>query len=96
MRPSEAVATHRQALLEIAQRYGVTNVRIFGSVARGEDFEDSDVDLLVDGSVQTSLFDLASIEVEATRLTGVSFDVCTPGCLSKVVLKRVLADARPL
>ena len=39
MRPSEAIARHRQALLEMARRYGVSNVRVFGSVARGEDGE---------------------------------------------------------
>lgn len=48
MRPSEALARNRDRVLEVISRYPVANPRIFGSVARGEDVEGSDVDILVD------------------------------------------------
>lgn len=96
MRPSEAIARHRDALLEIAQRHGVSNVRVFGSASRGEDRDGSDIDLLVDAGDETSLFDLASIEVEAEELTGVHVDVRTPLCLSPRFRDDVERSARPL
>jgi predicted nucleotidyltransferase len=68
MRPSEAVAQHRQALLEMAHRHGVVNHRVFGSVARGEDAEGSDIDLLVDAPRGTTYFTLARLQDEARPL----------------------------
>lgn len=96
MRPSEAVDAHRQALLDIARRHGVTNVRVFGSASRREDDEGSDVDLLVDPSTETTLLDLVRIKIEAEELTGVSFDIQTPMSLSKRFRDTVLRDAKPL
>ena len=96
MRPSDAVAQHRNALLEIARRYGVSNVRVFGSVARGEDGEGSDVDLLVDAPRGTTYFTLARIQDEAERLTGFSVDIHTPEGLKARIRSEVLAQARPL
>ena len=96
MRPSEAIARHRQALLEMARRYGVSNVRVFGSVARGEDGEGSDVDLLVDAPRGTTYFTLARLQDEAERLTGINVDIHTPEGLKARVRAEVLAEARPL
>lgn len=96
MRPSEAVVRYREALLDIARRHGVSNVRVFGSVARNEDSESSDVDLLVDPSAETTLLDLARIKLEAEDLTGVPFDVRTPLSLSQRIRDAVLHDAKPL
>ncbi|MBI5165912.1 MAG: nucleotidyltransferase family protein [Magnetospirillum sp.] len=96
MRPSEAIARHRDALLEIARRHGVSNVRVFGSVIRGEDGDGSDIDLLVDAGDETSLFDLAAIAVEAESLTGIPVDVRTPLCLSPRFRDDVERHARPL
>ncbi len=96
MRPSEAVARYRDALLDIASRHGVSNVRLFGSVLRNEDGTDSDVDLLVDPSDTTTLLDLARIKNEAEDLTGVPFDVRTPLSLSQRFRDAVLREARPL
>ena len=96
MRPSQAVALHRDALLDITRRHGVFNVRIFGSVARGEDTDKSDVDLLVDAPRGTTYFDLVDIQDEAEKLTGVRFDVCTPQCLSERLRDKVLQAAKPL
>jgi predicted nucleotidyltransferase len=96
MRPSEAVFRYREQLLDIARRHGVSNVRVFGSVARGEDGADSDVDLLVDPSIDTTLLDLARIKLEAEDLTGLPFDVRTPLSLSKRFRSQVLRDAKTL
>lgn len=96
MRPSEAVVRYREALLAIAHRHGVSNVRVFGSASRNEDSEGSDVDLLVDPSAETTLLDLARIRLEAEDLTGVPFDVRTPLSLSKRFRDATLQDAKPL
>jgi predicted nucleotidyltransferase len=77
MRPSEAIPRHRDALLEAARRYGITNLRVFGSVARGDDTAQSDVDLLVDAPRGTTYFDLARLKREVEDLTGLTFDIHT-------------------
>lgn len=96
MRPSEAIVRYREALLDIARRNGVSNVRIFGSVTRNEDGEGSDIDLLVDPSAETTLLDLARIKLEAEDMTGVLFDIRTPLSISARFRNAVLRDAKPL
>jgi predicted nucleotidyltransferase len=96
MRPSEAIIRYREALLDIARRHGVSNVRLFGSASRSEDTEGSDIDLLVDPSTDTSLLDLARIRLEAEDLTGIPFDVRTPLSLSRRFRDAILRDAIPL
>jgi len=58
------VAAHRRELLDVLRRHGVKNVRIFGSVARGDDHEGSDLDLLVDFAPGTSVVDIIGIQRE--------------------------------
>ena len=55
MRPSEALSLHRSQIREIALRHRVRNVRVFGSVLHGDDTADSDLDLLVEPTAQTTL-----------------------------------------
>ena len=95
-RPSEALARNRDAILELARQYGVSNVRVFGSVASGSDTTDSDLDLLVDPGADTSLLDLARLEIAAEGLLGTSVDVLTPLGLSPRYRDRILRLARPL
>ena len=95
MRPSEALARHREEVLAIIARYPVSNPRVFGSVARGEDTEESDLDILVDDG-HASTFELAGLELELEALLRSHVDVRTPGDLSKGVASRVLPDLRPL
>ncbi len=95
MRPSEALAKHRDEVLAIIARYPVSNPRIFGSVARGDDTEESDLDILVDDR-HASTFELAGLELELEALLRSNVDVRTPGDLSKDVESRVLPDSRPL
>ncbi len=68
MKPSEALEAHRQAIREIAARHRVRNVRVFGSVLNGTDTEGSDLDLLVDPTGETALFDIGAIQHELSSL----------------------------
>jgi len=96
MRPSEALAKHRDEVLAILANYPVSNPRIFGSVARGEDTEESDLDILVEDDGSVSMFDLAGLEMQLEALLGVRVDVRTPGDFSAVVAGRVARDERRL
>jgi len=96
MRPSEALAVHRDELRELVNRYDVRRPRVFGSVLTGTDTEDSDLDLLVDRGEATTLFTLAGLEHQARELLGVSVSVLTPGFLSLKFRDRVLRWAEPL
>lgn len=97
MRPSEALARHREEVLEIIERYPVTNPRLFGSVARGEDVEGSDLDLLVDPKFGVTTFiDLANLEIKLEALLGIPVDVRTPGEFGQRASARVAADVRSL
>ncbi len=84
---------HRRALLEVAQRAGASNLRVFGSVARGEDGPDSDVDLLVDLPENTSLFALLALEGALERILKVNVDLAPVSSLKPRVRDEALADA---
>lgn len=71
------------------------NPRIFGSVLHGKDTEDSDLDILVDPTQDTTLFDIARIEI-GLRALGLKAQVLTPGGLPDSFKDRVLAEAAPL
>jgi len=95
-RLSAALGTHRERILQIARAHGASNVRVFGSAARGTDRDGSDVDLLVDVDERATLFTLAGLEQALSELLGVPVDVRTPGEISRYIRERVLAEARPL
>jgi uncharacterized protein len=91
------LAVHRDQVLEIAARYGATNVRVFGSVARGEDTISSDIDLLVDiPARQAVLLSVAGLIEELRDLLGVSVHVATAEMLRDEIRDGVLATAAPL
>ncbi len=69
------VAAHRGELRQVLRRHGVTNARLFGSVARGDDHAGSDVDLLVDFPPGTSLFGILRIKDELETILGVEVDL---------------------
>ncbi len=87
---------HRERVLAIAREFGATNVRVFGSAARGTDREDSDIDLLVDMDDRATLFTLTGFEQALSDLLGVRVDIRTPAEISRYIRDRVLAEARPL
>lgn len=90
------IETHRQAILEIAKRYGLTNVRVFGSMARGDAGEDSDVDLLVTLPPGVSGLALGGLLMDVQDLTGRRVDVTTDDGLHPLVRERVRKEAQPL
>lgn len=96
MKPSDALAAHRNAIRSIVHRCRAANPRVFGSVLRGDDHDGSDLDLLVDALPGTTLFDLGALQVELQKLLGVPVDLLTPGDLPPALRRRVLAEAAPL
>jgi predicted nucleotidyltransferase len=96
MKPSEALRIHRQGILEIIAAHSVSNPRVFGSVVRGEDTEESDLDILVDAEERTSYFDIIGAELEIEDLIGIGVDLISVGELKPHVKVQVLAEALPL
>jgi predicted nucleotidyltransferase len=93
MRPSVALQIHRDAIREIALSHRVNNVRVFGSVLHGNDTDDSDLDLLVDPTPETTLMDIGAIRYELKELLGVAVDVLTPKALPHKFRNIVLQEA---
>lgn len=90
------VKTHRETILAIAARHGARNVRVFGSIARGEGGPESDVDLLVSFEPGRSLLDLIGLKHEVEDLVHRPVDVVTDRALSPYIRDEVLAEAVPL
>jgi uncharacterized protein len=87
------VRAHRYEIQQSANRHGVRNVRIFGSVGRGEATPDSDLDLLVDVDSGHGYFDMAGFALEVEDLLGVLTQVATVAGLKSRIRDRVLAEA---
>lgn len=94
MKPSIAYQQHREAIRQIVERHHATNPRIFGSVLHGQNTDESDLDILVDTTEATSLFDIGAIQVDLAELLGVEVDVLTPGALPDRWKMDVLREAR--
>ncbi len=86
----------REEILRIAAKHGAHNVRVFGSVARGEDEEQSDIDLLVDLEPGRSLLDHAALVLDLEELLGRKVDVVTERGLYWLLRRRILREARAL
>lgn len=86
----------RRSVIEAASRRGASNVRVFGSVARGEDTEGSDVDLLVDLNDGVGLVAVSALTREIAEIIGVDVDVVPADSLKAAMRDRVLAEAIPL
>lgn len=86
----------REDILRIAVKYGARNVRVFGSFARGQADEKSDIDFLVEMEPGRSLFDLGGLQYELEQLLGRSVDVVTERGLKARIRHRVLLEAVPL
>lgn len=83
----------RKDIMDTAARYGACNIRIFGSVARGEDDENSDIDFLVDMEPGRSLLDLGGLLVELQELLGCPVDIVTANGLKERIRSRVMSEA---
>jgi predicted nucleotidyltransferase len=93
---NELVRRRREEILRVCAKHGVHNVRIFGSAVRGEDREDSDIDLLVEFEPGRSLLDHAALVLELEELLGRKVDVVTEGGLYWLLRRRILREAQPL
>lgn len=96
MRPSKALDSNRDAIRRVVEAHRARNARVFGSALHGRDTEDSDLDILIDPTPDTTLFDIGAIRVELRRLLGVRVDVLTPNALPERFKAEVLAEARPI
>lgn len=93
MKPSDAFQLHRAAIRLIVAAHRASNPRVFGSVAHGCDTEQSDLDILIDPTPETTLFDIGAIRQELGQLLGVPVDVLTPKSLPETFRAVVLAEA---
>ena len=96
MKPSQSLQTHRAAIRSVVERHRACNARVFGSVLHGNDHEGSDLDILIDPTPETTLFDIGAIRHELLQLLGVQVDVVTPNALPDAFRAKVIAEARPV
>ena len=96
MNTLSVLQSKRAEILALAAKHGASNVRLFGSVVRGEDQEDSDVDLLVDMQATRSLFDLIGLQQDIEKILGKKVDVLTPNGINRYLKDRILGEAAPL
>lgn len=96
MKPSEALQSHRAEIRRIVEAHRARNARVFGSVLRGQDTDGSDLDILIDPTPETTLFDIGAIRHELAELLGVPVDVLTPNALPENFRASVLAQAMPV
>ena len=92
----ELLVHFRREILDMAARHGVHNIRVFGSVLRGDDRPGSDLDLLVDVEPGRTLLDVIAFEQDLQELLGRRVDVLTEGGLSPYLQERILAEAASL
>ncbi len=92
----DVLRDRREEILEIVKRHGADQVRVFGSIARGEARADSDVDLLVRPGPQTSAWFPAGLVLDLEALLGRKVDVLTEKALHWYIRDRILSEAVPL
>jgi uncharacterized protein len=93
MTSSEILPQHRDAIRRMVFNSGMTNPRFFGSFVHGDADQESDLDILVDPSPETSLLDLAKLQIELEAALGMKVDLRTPKFLPESFRERVLAEA---
>jgi uncharacterized protein len=92
----QLLAEKREEILRLAASRGARNVRVFGSVARGEASESSDIDLLVEIDFGRSLLDVVGLWLDLQELLNRKVDLLTDGGVNPHLRERILAEARPL
>jgi hypothetical protein len=96
MRPSEALPQHRETIRQLVLQAGMANPRVFGSVLRGEDREDSDLDILVDPAPRASLLAMERLQAQLAKVTGLKVDLRTPEEIHLKFREKVLSEAARL
>lgn len=92
----QTLQQQKQRILDIAGQYHAVNVRVFGSVIRGEEREDSDIDLLVDFLPGTTLLDQVGLSLALSDALKRKVDIVSEGGLNKHLYQRILQEAVPL
>lgn len=93
MKPSEVLEKHKAEIREIIKSHRATNPRVFGSVARGEDAEESDIDIMVDVGPKMTLFDLGAIKYKISELLGVKVDVITADTIPEEYKNKIFSES---
>lgn len=92
----QAIRHNKRAILDIARTHGILNVRVFGSVARGEDTPLSDIDFLVDLETGRSLLDIGGALIQLEQLLGCKVDIVTERGLHWYLREKILKEAQSL
>ena len=93
MKPSMALEAHRTTIRSVVLRHRACNARVFGSLLHGKDQEGSDLDILMDPTPETAMFDMGAVRHEVLQLLGVHVDVLAPNALPDSFRARVSAEA---
>ena len=96
MRPSEVLPKHRETIRQLVLQAGMANPRVFGSVVRGEDREDSDLDILVDPAPRASLLAMEKLQAQLEMATGIKIDLRTPEEINLRFRGKVFTEATSL
>ena len=92
----QKIKQKKKEILDVARQHGIVNIRIFGSVARGEENLQSDIDLLVDLEKGRTLFDLGGALVKLQNILGRKVDIVTERGLHWYLRKKIMKEAKPL
>jgi predicted nucleotidyltransferase len=90
---SNIIKSRRKEILDIANTFGAKNIRVFGSMARGEENPESDIDIIVEMEEGSSLLDIIAIKQDIEELLGRKVDVVTEASLSPYIRDAVLREA---
>lgn len=90
------IESHRSQLRALATHYGLSSIRVFGSMARGDASSNSDIDLLVEGQKALSGFSLGALLMDAQDLLGRKVDIVTINSLHPLMRDRVLRESLPI
>lgn len=96
MRPSQSLRLHRDQVLQLAKQHHVLQLRVFGSAVRGDDSEESDLDLLADFDDQATLFDAFALQEELESLLQLKVDLASQAGLHPLIREAVMKEARSL
>ena len=96
MQKIDQIRAKRELIIKIAEKYGLSDIFIFGSVARGTEDDDSDIDILVTSNDKTTLFDLGGFYSELETIFGSKLSIITRGSLKGRIKHNVLRDMVPL